>query len=119
MFSSAVFVKFMILYGLHAMLQQLVLPDCFIKMGVLFDLQTLYTPLTGKMAMMTSGGTILVMIPASMMITIEEEKCMAMSSTDAASTASSPHTVCTALKATTADEAASAHGHNRSIIFLV
>lgn len=62
---------------------------------------------------MTSGGTILVMIPVLMMITFDVEKCTAMTLTDAASTVSSQHIACTALTATTADEAASAHGHNR------
>lgn len=63
--------------------------------------------------MMTSGGTILVMIPVLMMITIDVETCMATTLTDAASTASSRHTACTALTATTAGEAASARGHSR------
>lgn len=64
--------------------------------------------------MMISGGTIPVMMPVSMMITAVAEKCLLpMTLTDAASTASSRHIVCTALTATTADEAASAHGRSR------
>lgn len=62
---------------------------------------------------MISGGTILVMMPVLMMITGVVEKCTATSLTGAASTVSSRHAVCTALRATIADEAASAHGHNR------
>lgn len=63
--------------------------------------------------MMTSGGTILVMMPVLMMIAVDVEKCMEMSLTDAVSTASSRHTAYTAPIATTADEAALAQGHNR------
>lgn len=62
---------------------------------------------------MISGGTILVMMPVLMMITGVVEKCTVTILTDAASTASSQHAVCTALIATIADEAASAHDHNR------
>lgn len=57
--------------------------------------------------MMTSGATILVMIPV---LTMNTSEMKVMSLTDAASTVSGQHTVCTA---TTADEAASAHVHNR------
>ena len=78
-----------------------------------FDSLTLNTPLIGKKALKTSGSTILATIPALMTITNDAEKFMAMSLIDAASTASSQHTVSTALKATTADEAASAQGRNR------
>lgn len=60
--------------------------------------------------MMTSGVTILVMIPV---LTMNTSAKKVMSLTDAAFTARGPHTVCTALTATTADEAASAHIHNR------
>lgn len=63
--------------------------------------------------MMTSGDTILVMMPVLMTITDVVEKCTVMTLTGAASTASSRHAVCTALTATTAGEAASAHVHNR------
>lgn len=62
---------------------------------------------------MISGGTILVMMPVLMMITGVVEKCTSMILTDAVSTASGQHAVCTALKATTADGAVSAHDHNR------
>lgn len=70
--------------------------------------------LPGKKAMKTNGGTILVTTPALMTITNDVETCMQMTSIDAASTVNSQPTVCTALKATTADEAASAQGHNRA-----
>lgn len=80
---------------------------------LLFDIQMLKTPLTGKRAMMISGGTILVMMPVLMMITGVVEKCTAMILTDAVSTASGQHAVCRALIATTADGAVSAHDHNR------
>lgn len=63
--------------------------------------------------MIISGSTILGMTQVLMMITDVLETCMGMSLIDAASTASTRHTVFTALRAITADEAASAHGHNR------
>lgn len=63
--------------------------------------------------MTISGGTILVMMPVLMMIIGVVETCMLMILTDAVSTVSSQHTACTALIATTADEAALAQGHNR------
>lgn len=62
---------------------------------------------------MTSGDTILVMIPVLMTITDVVERCTVTTLTGAASTASSRHAACTALKATTAGEAASAPGHSR------
>lgn len=62
---------------------------------------------------MISGGTILVMMPVLMMISVDVERRTVMTLTDAVSTVSSRRIVCTALRATTAGEAASAHGHNR------
>lgn len=62
---------------------------------------------------MISGGTIPVMMPVSMMTTAVAESSLVMTLTDAASTVNSLHIVCTALTATTADEAASALGHSR------
>lgn len=59
---------------------------------------------------MTSGVTILVMIPV---LTMNTSATKAMSLTDAVSTVSGQHTACTVLKAITADEAASAPVHNR------
>lgn len=60
---------------------------------------------------MISGGTILAMMPVLMKITGDVETATTL--TDAASTVSGRHTACTAPTATTADEAASAHDHNR------
>jgi len=77
------------------------------------DKQTPYTLLTGKRAMTISGATIPGTMPVSMTITADAQSRTPMTLTGAASTASSRHTVCTALRATTADAAASAPGHNR------
>lgn len=86
-------------------------PINFLKMCVLF-LNTLQ-PFIGKMAMMTSGGSILVMMPVLMMKIVAVGTCMVTTLTDAAYTASSRHTAFTAPTVTTADGAASAHDHNR------
>lgn len=75
-------------------------PQCLIK--------TLDCSLAGKKAMMTNGGTILVMMPVLMMTTVDVEKCTAMILTDAAFTVSSRRTACTVPIVTTAGKAASA-----------
>ena len=65
------------------------------------------------MATMTSGGIILVMIPVLTMKIVAVETHMVMTSTGAAYTVSSQHTVRIAPRVTTADGAASAHDPNR------
>lgn len=69
--------------------------------------------------MMNSGATTLVTIPVLTTITTGVLKCMATTSIDAASIVSSRHTVCTALTATTAEEAASAHSRSRYHVFQI
>lgn len=63
--------------------------------------------------MTISGSTILVMMEVLMMTTDVAGKCAMTTLTGAVFIVSSPRTACTALTATTADEAASAHDHNR------
>lgn len=70
--------------------------------------------LPGKRATMISGDTILVMMPVLRTITADVAKPTETILTDTASTASSPHTACTAPTVTTADAAASALAHSRA-----
>lgn len=73
--------------------------------------------LTGKLAMRTSGSTILVTMPALMRTTVVREMLMVMTLTGAVSTVNSQSTAYTAPTVTTADGVASAHDRNRQSFF--